>query len=51
MDKLTGIFYLSDSFQKDDFPFLVDDFKYYGKIVGYCPLEDDASKEILFRPF
>jgi tetratricopeptide (TPR) repeat protein len=51
MDRLTGIFYLNDALQKDDFPFLFDDFKYYGKVVGYCLLEDDAGKEIMFRPF
>jgi tetratricopeptide (TPR) repeat protein len=51
MDKLTGIFYLNDSAVKDDFPFLLDDFKYYGKVVGYCPLEEDSGTQILFRPF
>jgi tetratricopeptide (TPR) repeat protein len=51
MDNLTGIFYLNDSLSKDDFPFLLDDFKYYGKVVGYCLLEEDSSIEILFRPF
>jgi tetratricopeptide (TPR) repeat protein len=51
MDKLTGIFYLNDSSVKDGFPFLLDDFKYYGKIVGYCLIEKDSGIEILFRPF
>jgi tetratricopeptide (TPR) repeat protein len=51
IDKLTGIFYLNDSSVKDDFPFLLDDFKYYGKVVGYCPLEEDSGTQILFRPF
>ncbi|HEX8370336.1 MAG TPA: tetratricopeptide repeat protein [Pyrinomonadaceae bacterium] len=51
IDKLTGIFYLNDSSVKDDFPFLLDDFKYYGKIVGYCLLEEDKGTQILFRPF
>jgi tetratricopeptide (TPR) repeat protein len=51
MDKLTGIFYLNDSSAKDDFPYLLDDFKYYGKVVGYCLLEADSGSQILFRPF
>jgi hypothetical protein len=51
MDKLTGIFYLNDSSVKDGFPFLLDDFKYYGKVVGYCLLEEDSGIQILFRPF
>jgi tetratricopeptide (TPR) repeat protein len=51
MDKLTGIFYLNDSAVKDGFPFLLDDFKYYGKVVGYCLLEEDSGIQILFRPF
>jgi tetratricopeptide (TPR) repeat protein len=51
MDKLTGIFYLNDSAVKDSFPFLLDDFKYYGKVVGYCLLEEDNGIQILFRPF
>jgi tetratricopeptide (TPR) repeat protein len=51
MDKLTGIFYLNDSSVKDGFPFLLDDFKYYGKVVGYCLLEEDSSTQILFRHF
>jgi tetratricopeptide (TPR) repeat protein len=51
MDKLTGIFYLNDSAVKDDFPFLLDDFKYYGKVVGYCLLEEDSGTQIFFRPF
>ncbi|HEX9960375.1 MAG TPA: hypothetical protein VGB00_05555, partial [Pyrinomonadaceae bacterium] len=51
IDKLTGIFYLNDSSVKDDFPFLLDDFKYYGKVVGYCLLEEDSGTQILFRPF
>jgi len=51
MDKLTGIFYLNDSAVKDGFPFLLDDFKYYGKVVGYCLIEEDSGIEILFRPF
>ena len=51
MDTLTGIFYLNDSLQKDDFPFLFDDFKYYGKVVGYCLLEENNRAQILFRPF
>jgi tetratricopeptide (TPR) repeat protein len=50
MDKLTGIFYLNDSSIKDGFPFLLDDFKYYGKVIGYCLLEDSGI-QILFRPF
>jgi tetratricopeptide (TPR) repeat protein len=51
MDKLTGIFYLNDYSVKDGFPFLLDDFKYYGKVVGYCLLEEDSGIQILFRPF
>jgi tetratricopeptide (TPR) repeat protein len=51
MDNLTGIFYLNDSSQKDSFPFLFDDFKYYGTVVGYCLLEETAGKKIMFRPF
>jgi tetratricopeptide (TPR) repeat protein len=51
IDNLTGIFYLNDSAVKDGFPFLLDDFKYYGKVVGYCLLEEDSGIEILFRPF
>ena len=51
MDKLTGIFYLNDSSVKDSFPFLLDDFKYYGKVVGYCLLEEDSGIQILFLPF
>jgi tetratricopeptide (TPR) repeat protein len=51
MDNLTGIFYLNDSSVKDGFPFLLDDFKYYGKVVGYCLLEEDTGIQILFRPF
>lgn len=51
MDKLTGIFYLNDSSVKDDFPFLLDDFKYYGKVVAYCLLEEGSGTQILFRPF
>ncbi|HEY0047718.1 MAG TPA: hypothetical protein VGB68_00420, partial [Pyrinomonadaceae bacterium] len=51
IDKLTGIFYLNDFSVKDDFPFLLDDFKYYGKVVGYCLLEEDSGTQILFRPF
>jgi hypothetical protein len=50
-DKLTGIFYLNDSSVKNDFPSLLDDFKYYGKVVGYCLLEEESGSEILFRPF
>jgi tetratricopeptide (TPR) repeat protein len=51
MDKLTGIFYLNDSLVKDGFPFLLDDFKYYGKVVGYCLLEADSGIQILFCSF
>ena len=51
MDKLTAIFYLNDSSVKDGFPFLLDDFKYYGKVVGYCLLEESTGSQILFRPF
>jgi hypothetical protein len=51
MDNLTGIFYLNDFSQKDNFPFLFDDFKYYGKVVGFCLLEESESKKIMFRPF
>jgi len=51
MDKLTGIFYLNDLSEKDGFPFLFDDFKYYGKVFGYCVLEDDDGKDIMFLPF
>jgi hypothetical protein len=51
MDRLTGIFYLNDSSVKDGFPFLLDDFKYYGKVIGYCLLEDDSGIQILFRRF
>ncbi|HLL99779.1 MAG TPA: tetratricopeptide repeat protein [Pyrinomonadaceae bacterium] len=52
IDNLTGIFYLNDSSAgKDAFPSLLDDFKYYGKVVGYCLLEEDSGTRILFRPF
>jgi tetratricopeptide (TPR) repeat protein len=51
IDKLTGIFYLNDSSIKDGFPYLLDDFKYYGKVVGYCLLDEDSGIQILFRPF
>ncbi|MDQ3802163.1 MAG: hypothetical protein M3384_22275, partial [Acidobacteriota bacterium] len=51
IDNLTGIFYLNDTSVKDDFPYLLDDFKYYGKVVAYCPLEEDGGTQILFRPF
>ena len=51
MDKLTGIFYLNDFSLKNGFPFLLDDFKYYGKVIGYCLLEEDSSTQILFRHF
>ncbi|HEX8737359.1 MAG TPA: tetratricopeptide repeat protein, partial [Pyrinomonadaceae bacterium] len=51
IDNLTEIFYLNDSAVKDDFPCLLDDFKYYGKVVGYCVLEDDSGTQIFFRPF
>ncbi|MDQ3801854.1 MAG: hypothetical protein M3384_20715 [Acidobacteriota bacterium] len=51
IDNLTGIFYLNDSAVKDDFPYLLDDFKYFGKVVGYCPLEKDSGVRIFFRPF
>jgi hypothetical protein len=49
--KFRGIFYLNDSSVKDGFPFLPDDFKYYGKVVGYCLLEEDSGSQIPFRPF
>jgi tetratricopeptide (TPR) repeat protein len=51
IDKLTEIFYLKDSSVKDDFPHLLDDFKYYGKVVGYCLLEDSSERKIIFQPF
>jgi tetratricopeptide (TPR) repeat protein len=51
IDNLTGIFYLNDSSVKDDFPYLLDDFKYFGKVVGYCLLEKDSGMRIFFRPF
>jgi tetratricopeptide (TPR) repeat protein len=51
IDKLTEIFYLNDSSVKDGFPFLLDDFKYYGKVVGYCLLEEESGIQIMFRPF
>jgi tetratricopeptide (TPR) repeat protein len=51
IDNLTEIFYLNDSAVKDDFPCLLDDFKYYGKVVGYCLLEEDSGTQIFFRPF
>lgn len=51
MDTLTGIFYLNDSSSKDGFPILFDDFKHYGKVVGYCLLEENGGNKILFRPF
>jgi hypothetical protein len=51
VDNLTGIFYLNNSSVKDGFPFLLDDFKYYRKVIGYCLLEEDSGIQILFRPF
>ena len=51
VDNLTGIFYLNNSSVKDGFPFLLDDFKYYGKVIGYCLLEEHSGIQILFRPF
>jgi tetratricopeptide (TPR) repeat protein len=51
IDNLTGILYLNDSSVKDDFPYLLDDFKYFGKVVAFCPLEEDSGTRILFRPF
>lgn len=50
LDKLTEIQYLYDSTSKDDFPFLLEDFKYFGKIVAYSLIED-SDPEILFRPY
>ena len=51
LDKLTGMFYLNDSSSKDDFPYLLDDFKYYGKVVGYCLLEEETVSKFCFVPF
>lgn len=35
----------------NDFPLMLEDFTYYGKVIAYCPLSEANGNKLIFRPF
>lgn len=48
-DEWTDILYFKDTDKKDGVPILLDDLKYYGKIIGFCRLDKTSDKKIKFK--